>query len=161
MTVHQDNRRVAKPGDYAQWDAGEHHVLCSRRLDDGTHCRAVLALLHAGTIFGRPFRLLQFPHDAWIELNGVWRVPTAAKLRQQQGWDPRTQGGIGPQRLTAVGSEGVGLIVPALPAVFRCPNAKCKNKRVLDAAVLNVVGGEEQGAWVATQLTPDGIFTGL
>jgi hypothetical protein len=154
MTVHQDTIRSPRAGDYARWDATGTRVLCGRRQDDGTRCPTVLALLDAGTIFGRPYRLLRFPHDAFIEQNGVWRVTTAAKLRQQQGWEPRTQGGIGPQRVTAAGSAGVGLIVPALPAIFRCPNPTCKNKRILDAAVLNVESGAEHGAWVAQQLTP-------
>jgi hypothetical protein len=130
-------------------------VVCGRRLADGTSCRTVLALLHAGCIFGQPFRLLRFPHDAWVEQNGVWRVPTAAKLRLQQGWDPRTQGGIGPYRITADGTiDYVGIDVPELPAIFRCPHSTCTNKRVLDAAVLDLTDPQKHGASVAQQMTP-------
>jgi hypothetical protein len=150
----QSTTRSPKPGDYAAWDTTGTRVLCNRRGDDGTHCRAVLALLEAGTTFGRPYRLLAFPHDCWQQVNGIWRVPTAAKLRLQLGWEARRQAGIGPQRVTAAGSEGVGLVVPALPAIFRCPHSRCKNKRIFDAAVLGVDDPKEFGAWVAAQLTP-------
>jgi hypothetical protein len=143
MTITENTRRAAKPGDYARWDAGERHVLCHHRSQDGEVCPAVLALPHVWRAAGRTLRLLRLPHTDWALVNGVWREGDTTRRRRQQGWEPLRR--TAAYHDTAERHNLVARYIPDLPVWVRCP--ACTNKRRLDGNTLGAVGEAAAAAY--------------
>jgi hypothetical protein len=124
------------------------YVRCAWHWHDGTVCGEQLAIVDVVTDpWGGEHRLLRFPHHAWIQMGGVWHEAPGTKERHQRGFPARSRALPHAADGTEVDPNERTLYVPPR-AVLRCPNTRCRNKRLVDAEALGIESDAHYRAWL-------------
>jgi hypothetical protein len=146
-SVHPTSGTRAARAD-AYIDETGRHVRCAWQWRDGTVCGEQLVIVAVVTDpWGGEHRLLRFPHHAWIQKGVVWHEAPGTKGRHQRGFPARSRALPHEVDGSAVDPDERTLYVPPR-AVLRCPNTRCRNKRLVDAEALGVESDEHYSAWL-------------